>query len=42
MVTDKFDYLINFWFGPRSSSKQFIYEKGKAERERNNFGQWYY
>ena len=40
---DKFDYIVNFWFGPRSSVKEFRYEKGKgAIQATNNYGFWYH
>tara|TARA_B100000927_G_scaffold151891_3_gene122443 strand:+ start:2428 stop:3846 length:1419 start_codon:yes stop_codon:yes gene_type:complete len=40
---EKFDYLANFWFGPRSSVKEFKYEPGKgAIQAAHNFGSWYY
>ncbi len=40
---EKFDYIVNFWFGSRSSVKEFKYEKGKgAIQATNNYGFWYH
>ena len=40
---EKFDYIVNFWFGPRSSVKEFKYEKGRgAIQATNNYGFWYH
>ena len=40
---EKFDYIVNFWFGPRSSVEEFKYEKGRgAIQATNNYGFWYH
>ena len=40
---EKFDYIVNFWFGPRSSVKEFKYERGKgAIQATDNYGFWYH
>ena len=39
-----FDYVVNFWFGPRGSRKTYRYdEKRKEAKETNtNYGAWYH
>ena len=39
-----FDYVVNFWFGPRGSRKTYRYdEKKKEAKETNtNYGVWYH
>ena len=39
----KFDYVVNFWFGPRSTKKRFKYDP-KTKKTKNpsqTYGSWY-
>ena len=38
-----FDYVVNFWFGPRSTKKRFKYNhKEKSAKQLSQvYGQWY-
>ena len=39
----KFDYIVNFWFGPRSTKKRFKYDP-KTKKTKNpsqTYGSWY-
>ena len=38
-----FDYVVNFWFGPRGSRKKFKYDPDtkRTKQLKTNFGAWY-
>ncbi len=41
---DKFDYIVNFWFGPRGSKKEYTYDlkTKQAKQLKTNYGAWFH